>query len=156
MAWPTRWTWVWVDSGSWWWTRRPGRAAIHGVAKSRTQLSDWTKKMTHMVSVWSTDVYQLKKMLDQMVSRHVCLELGVTFTPASSCPDFCYSLSLNHEGYYWSDFNDLKESKGVGSLSAASCSVESVWADPSLRMLVQNETDVLGISEFRLMLSRML
>lgn len=46
--------------------------------------------------------------------------------------------------------------KGVGSLSAASCSVESVWADPSVRMLVQNETDVLGISEFSLMLSRML
>ena len=20
----TRWTWVWVDAGSWWWTRRPG------------------------------------------------------------------------------------------------------------------------------------
>ena len=20
----TQWTWVWVDSGSWWWTRRPG------------------------------------------------------------------------------------------------------------------------------------
>ena len=24
MASPTRWTWVWVDSGSWWWTGRPG------------------------------------------------------------------------------------------------------------------------------------
>ena len=23
MASPTRWTWVWVNSGSWWWTRRP-------------------------------------------------------------------------------------------------------------------------------------
>ena len=21
---PTQWTWVWVNSGSWWWTRRPG------------------------------------------------------------------------------------------------------------------------------------
>ena len=21
---PTRWTWVWVSSGSWWWTGRPG------------------------------------------------------------------------------------------------------------------------------------
>ena len=21
---PSQWTWVWVDSGSWWWTRRPG------------------------------------------------------------------------------------------------------------------------------------
>ena len=24
MASPTRWTWVWVHSGSWWWTGRPG------------------------------------------------------------------------------------------------------------------------------------
>ena len=24
MASPTQWTWVWVDSGSCWWTRRPG------------------------------------------------------------------------------------------------------------------------------------
>ena len=24
MALPTRWTWVWVDSGSWWWMGRPG------------------------------------------------------------------------------------------------------------------------------------
>ena len=23
MASPTQWTWVWVDSGSWWWTGRP-------------------------------------------------------------------------------------------------------------------------------------
>jgi len=24
MASPTRWAWVWVSSGSWWWTRKPG------------------------------------------------------------------------------------------------------------------------------------
>ena len=24
MASPTRWTWVWMNSGSWWWTGRPG------------------------------------------------------------------------------------------------------------------------------------
>ena len=37
MASPTQWTWVWVSSG-----REAWRAAVHGVAKSRTQLSDWT------------------------------------------------------------------------------------------------------------------
>ena len=37
----TRWTWVWVNSGSWWWTGRPG--LLHGVAKSRTWLSNWTE-----------------------------------------------------------------------------------------------------------------
>ena len=43
MALPTRWMWVWVNSGRWWWTGRPGCAAIHGVVKSRTWLIDWTE-----------------------------------------------------------------------------------------------------------------
>ena len=42
MASPTRWTWVWVNSGRWWWTGRPG-VLQHGVPKSRTRLSDWTE-----------------------------------------------------------------------------------------------------------------
>ena len=42
MASPTQWTRVWVSSGNWWWTGRPGVPAVHGVAKSRTQLSDFT------------------------------------------------------------------------------------------------------------------
>ena len=43
MASPTWWTWVCVSSGSWWWIGKPGGAAVHGVAKSQTQLSDWTE-----------------------------------------------------------------------------------------------------------------
>ena len=41
MASPTRWTWIWVNSGSWWWTGRPKPAAVHGVAKSWTWLINW-------------------------------------------------------------------------------------------------------------------
>ena len=33
----------WVNSGSWWWTGRPGVLCVHGVAKSRTRLSNWTE-----------------------------------------------------------------------------------------------------------------
>ena len=42
MASLTQWTWVWVDFRSWWWTES-WRAAVHGVAKSQTRLSDWTE-----------------------------------------------------------------------------------------------------------------
>ena len=44
MASVTRWTWVWVDSSSWWWT---GGLVCWGswVAKSQIRLSDWTKLM---------------------------------------------------------------------------------------------------------------
>ena len=44
MASRTQWRWVWVNSGRWWWTGRPGMLRlIHGVAKSRTRLSNWTE-----------------------------------------------------------------------------------------------------------------
>ena len=42
MASLTQWAWVWVNSGSWWWTGRPGVLQFMG-SQSRTQLSDWTE-----------------------------------------------------------------------------------------------------------------
>ena len=41
MASPTQCTWVSVNSGSWWWTGRPGVLRFMGL-QSRTRLSDWT------------------------------------------------------------------------------------------------------------------
>ena len=42
MASPTRWPWVWVNSGSLWWTGRPGVLWFMG-SQSWTWLSDWTE-----------------------------------------------------------------------------------------------------------------
>ena len=42
MASPTWWTWLWVNSRSWWWTERPGVLWFMGL-QSWTQLSDWTE-----------------------------------------------------------------------------------------------------------------
>ena len=41
----TQWTWVWVDSRSWWWTGRPGVLQSMGSQRVRAQswLSDWTE-----------------------------------------------------------------------------------------------------------------
>ena len=39
----TRWTWVWATSRSWWWKEKAWCAAVHGVSKSQTWLSDWTE-----------------------------------------------------------------------------------------------------------------
>ena len=45
MASPTRWTWVWVISGSWWWTGRPGVLRFMGSQRVghdwATELTDW-------------------------------------------------------------------------------------------------------------------
>ena len=43
MASPTQWTCVWVNSRSWWWTGRLGRAVVHGVTTSQTQWGDGTE-----------------------------------------------------------------------------------------------------------------
>ena len=39
----TQWTWVWLSSGSWWWTEREAwHPDVCGFAKIQTRLSDWT------------------------------------------------------------------------------------------------------------------
>ena len=44
MASLTQWTWVWVNSRSWWWTGKPGVLQSMG-SKSWTRLSSWTELM---------------------------------------------------------------------------------------------------------------
>ena len=45
MASPTQWTWVWVNSRSWWWTGRPGmlQSMGHKELDTTEQLNDWTE-----------------------------------------------------------------------------------------------------------------
>ena len=46
MASPTQWTWLWVDSGSWWWTGRPGVLWFMGsprVGHDWVTELDWTE-----------------------------------------------------------------------------------------------------------------
>ena len=46
MASPTQWTWVWVNSGSWWWTGRAWRVAVHGFAElDTTERLNWLIKL---------------------------------------------------------------------------------------------------------------
>ena len=47
MASPTRWTWVWVNSGSWWWTGRPGVLRFTG---SQRAGHDWATELN-----WTDD-----------------------------------------------------------------------------------------------------
>ena len=39
---PTQWTWVWVDSESWWWTGRPGVLRFMGSQRVR---HDWATEL---------------------------------------------------------------------------------------------------------------
>ena len=42
MASPTRWAWAWVNSGSWWWTERPGMLQSMG-SQNMTERLNWTE-----------------------------------------------------------------------------------------------------------------
>jgi len=48
MASPTQWTWVWVDSGSWWWTGSPGVLWFMGLQRVG---HDW---VTELNWIWCT------------------------------------------------------------------------------------------------------
>ena len=54
----THWTWVWASSGRWWRTGK-SRAAVPGVAKSHTQLSDWT---TATVRMWRKEAQDEQRL----------------------------------------------------------------------------------------------
>ena len=51
MASSTPWTWVWVNSRSWWWTGRPGVLQSMGL-QSWTWLSNWTELKWLKVIFW--------------------------------------------------------------------------------------------------------
>ena len=42
---PTQWTWVWVNSGSWWWTGRPGVLQSTGLQRAG---HDWMTELNWM------------------------------------------------------------------------------------------------------------
>ena len=46
MASLTQWTWVWVNSGSWWWTGRPGVLQSMGLQRVR---HDWASELNWTV-----------------------------------------------------------------------------------------------------------
>ena len=54
MASPTQWIWVWVYSGSWWWTGRPGNCGSWGHKDSdTTEQLNWTELNWWDQVLWS-------------------------------------------------------------------------------------------------------
>ena len=100
MASPTPWTWVWVDSGSWWWTGRPGMLRFMG--SQRVGMTEWLNwnwiSMTYNEQInqqkWSTksieknvNGYRVCKEMSNFRSREV--QMGTVIRPTlqpSDCP----------------------------------------------------------------------
>ena len=95
----TRWTWVWVSSGSWWWTGKPGVLQSMGSQRVRhdwaTELN-WTEQCILRESPWYEGEIRAGR-LTIVVSRG-----GYSVQPwvfMERMPYWCRSL-LNH----WSIF----------------------------------------------------
>ena len=76
MASPTWWTWVWVNSGSWWWTGRPGVLWFMG---SQIVGHDWTTELN-----WT----ELKGEIDKslvVVSDHSTYFTGIDKNKYTIC-----------------------------------------------------------------------
>ena len=74
MASSTRWTWVWLNSGSWWWTGRPGVRRFMG---SQRVGHDWATELN-----WTDDYNQF------------CLKVTVFQPWPANCPTKQYILRM--------------------------------------------------------------
>ena len=54
MASPTQWTWVWVNSGSWWWTGRPDMLQSMG---SQRVWHDWATELNGLPWSWISFIF---------------------------------------------------------------------------------------------------
>ena len=71
MASPTRWTWVWVNSRSWWWTGRPGMMQFMG---SQRVGHDWATKLN-----WTDYIYICIYIYVFVCYICVCVCVCITF-----------------------------------------------------------------------------
>ena len=83
----TWWTWVWVNSGSWWWTGRPSVLWFMR-SQSRTQLSDWTE----LNWIFSFRVYLLPFLCGQFTELWQLMSWLQSGHHASNFSTWCFSI----------------------------------------------------------------
>ena len=102
MASPTQWTWVWVNSGSWWWTGRPGVLWFMGSQRVghdwATELN-WTRsviallpKSKHLLISWlqspSVVILEPKKIKSVTVGNF--FPIYFLWSDGTGCNDICF------------------------------------------------------------------
>ena len=74
MASPTRWTWVWLNSGSWWWTRRPGVLRFMGSQRVRHEWATeliWTELVHDYLNLQYVNEYPNVRLMEgEKVNRY--------------------------------------------------------------------------------------
>ena len=105
MASPTRWTWVWVDSGSCWWTGRPGVLRFMGSQRIghdwATELN-WTELNEPKVAIFIAMrvSWLLKKKLPLcgtgLITPGLQMKGKILLAPIALVLDFFLSLLVTH------------------------------------------------------------
>ena len=107
MASLTRWTWVWVNSGSWWWTGRPGVLRFMGsqrVGQDWATELNWTELQTHLSNTGHLHsgyitMSQVQVLWMQTCDLYLCILLQYSlfwwpWSPTSSVVHICISSSV--------------------------------------------------------------
>ena len=102
MASLTRWTWVWVDSGSRWWTARPGVLQFMGSQRVRhdwvTELN-WTTWTFKLVNTYATEIPSfMKRKTEVRESRNTkkCVSFHPYIKQQIQRPEpWCFSNMIN-------------------------------------------------------------
>ena len=68
MASPTRWTWVCLDSGSWWWTGRPGMLRFMGSQRVR---HDWAPELNWTELLYRILLFSVKPQHESAIGMHI-------------------------------------------------------------------------------------
>ena len=70
MASPTRCTWVWLNSGSWRWTGRPGVRRFTG---SQRVGHDWATELIHYCIQWRLYFFHKHKQFKKLITRLIAV-----------------------------------------------------------------------------------
>ena len=74
MASPTRWTWFWVYSGSWWCTGRPGELQFMGLQRVRhdwvTELNWTSNEYSGLILIDCCDLFAIQGALKSLLQHH--------------------------------------------------------------------------------------
>ena len=86
MASLTRWTWVWVNSGSWWWTGRPGVLWFMG---SQRVGHDWVTELNwtelgneiYLKNLFQTNLFlKYSKSILRRIDTWICITGSLLYT----------------------------------------------------------------------------
>ena len=98
MASPTRWTWVWMNSGSWWWIGRPGVLWSMGLQRV---WQDWMTKVNgRKLIAFQCSFFLFVRVGEQ--DLHVRVEIGRVPTVQFVCFKVCVDALWLSRSHKWS------------------------------------------------------